>query len=69
MSRKFITSIVAALIAGLKVYYPDLPDKAIWTVVGSLMGWVFIEGIVDAVSQYAKWSVEKVAILREKPPV
>lgn len=65
LSRKFITAIVAAIIAGLKIYYPDLPDKVIWTIVGSLMGWVFVEGMVDAVSQYAKWSVEKVGIYKK----
>lgn len=69
LSRKFITAVVAAIIAGLKVYYPDLPDKAIWTIVGCLMGWVVVEGVVDAVSQYAVWSVEKASLRREKPPV
>lgn len=58
-SRKFITALVAALVAGLKVFYPDLPQEAIWTVVGCLMGWVAIEGIVDALSQLAKWMAEK----------
>ena len=63
-SRKFITAIVAALIAGLQVYYPDLPQEAIWTVVGCLMGWVAIEGAIDAAAQLAKWAAEK----RSTPP-
>lgn len=58
-SRKFITAIVAAIIAGLKVFYPDVPEEAIWTVVGCLMGWVAIEGAVDAAAQLAKWAAEK----------
>lgn len=62
-SRKFITAIVAAIIAGLQVYFPDLPQEAIWTVVGCLMGWVAIEGAIDAAGQLAKWAAEK-----SKPP-
>lgn len=58
-SRKFITAIVAAMIAGLKVYFPDIPEEAIWTVVGCLMGWVAIEGAVDAAAQLAKYAAEK----------
>lgn len=71
-SRKFITAIVAAIIAGLKVYFPDLPSEAIWTVVGCLMGWVAIEGAIDAVSQLAKWAAEKLNSgkepIKEEPP-
>ena len=63
-SRKFITAIVAAMIAGLQIYYPDLPSEAIWTVVGCLMGWVAIEGAIDAAAQLAKWAAEK----RTTPP-
>ncbi len=63
-SRKFITAIVAAMIAGLHVYYPDLPSEAVWTVVGCLMGWVAIEGAIDAAAQLAKWAAEK----RTTPP-
>lgn len=58
-SRKFITAIVAAIIAGLQVYFPDLPSEAIWTIVGCLMGWVAVEGAVDAAAQFAKWVAEK----------
>jgi hypothetical protein len=58
-SRKFITAIVAAMIAGLKVYFPDIPEEAIWTVVGCLMGWVAIEGAVDAAAQLAKYVAKK----------
>ena len=63
-SRKFITANVAAMIAGLQVYYPALPSEAIWTVVGCLMGWVAIEGAIDAAAQLAKWAAEK----RSTPP-
>jgi hypothetical protein len=58
-SRKFITAIVAAIIAGLKVFYPDLPEEAIYTIVGALMGYVAVEGAVDAAAQLAKWATEK----------
>jgi len=58
-SRKFITAIVAALIAGLKVYYPDIPVEAIWTIVGCLMGWVAIEGAIDAAANWPNGSRKK----------
>jgi hypothetical protein len=67
LSRKFITAIVAALIAGLKIYYPDIPEEAIWTIVGCLMGYVAIEGAIDAASQLAKWAAEKAK--KTAPPV
>jgi hypothetical protein len=54
-SRKFIMAIVAALVAGIKVFYPDFPDKALYSIVGSLMGYVAIQGFVDGISQLAKW--------------
>lgn len=58
-SRKLIMALVAAAVAGAKVYYPDLPDGAINLIVGALMGYVAIEGAVDAASQLARWVVEK----------
>lgn len=58
-SRKLIMALVAAVVAGAKVYYPDLPEDSINIVVGVLMGYVAVEGIVDAASQLARWAVEK----------
>ncbi|ABO51098.1 conserved hypothetical protein [Desulforamulus reducens MI-1] len=58
-SRKFIMALVAAAVAGTKVYYPDLPEDAIYTVVGALMGYVAVEGAVDAAAQLAKWAAER----------
>lgn len=64
-SRKLIMALVAAAVAGTKVYYPDLPEDAIYAVVGALMGYVAIEGAVDAVGQLAKWVAER---NKTKPP-
>lgn len=58
-SRKFIMALVAAAVAGAKVYYPDLPEDAIYAVVGACMGYVAIEGAVDAAAQLAKWAASK----------
>lgn len=55
-SRKFIMALVAAIVAGAKFYYPDLPEDAVYTVVGALMGYVAVEGAVDAAAQLAKWA-------------
>ncbi len=60
-SRKFIMAVIAAGVAGLKVYYPDLPQESIYTLVGALMGYVAIEGAVDAAGQLAKWGAAKAA--------
>lgn len=58
-SRKFIMALVAAVVAGAKVYYPDIPDDAIYTIAGACMGYVAVEGAVDAAAQLAKWAAEK----------
>jgi len=58
-SRKFIMSIVAALVAGIKAFYPDFPDAALYSIIGSLMGYVAVEGLVDGISQLAKWLAAK----------
>ncbi|MFZ5687861.1 MAG: hypothetical protein ACOY9Y_06675 [Bacillota bacterium] len=58
-SRKLIMALVAAVVAGAKVYYPDLPEDAIYAVVGACMGYVAVEGAVDAAAQLAKWAAEK----------
>lgn len=58
-SRKLIMALVAAAVAGAKVYYPDIPEDAIYAVVGALMGYVAIEGAVDAAGQLAKWAANK----------
>ena len=58
-SRKFIMAVLAALVAFIKAYYPDSPDEAMYTVVGALMGYVAIEGGVDAAGQLAKWLAQK----------
>lgn len=64
-SRKLIMALVAAAVAGAKVYYPGLPEDAIYAVVGACMGYVAVEGAVDAVGQLAKWLAGKQAA---KPP-
>jgi hypothetical protein len=58
-SRKFIMALVAAVVAFVKVYYPDFPDQALYAIVGALMGYVAIEGAVDAAAQLAKWAASK----------
>lgn len=58
-SRKFIMALLAAIIAGLKVYYPDLPEESIKTIVMALMGYVAVEGAVDAAAQLARWLAQK----------
>ncbi|SHK96612.1 hypothetical protein [Desulforamulus aeronauticus] len=58
-SRKLVMALVAAAVAGAKVYYTDLPEDAIYTVVAALMGYAAIEGAVDAAGQLAKWVADK----------
>ncbi|MEG6521157.1 hypothetical protein [Desulfotomaculum sp. 1211_IL3151] len=64
-SRKLIMALMAAVVAGTKAYYPDLPEDAVYAIVCACMGYVAIEGAVDAVGQLAKWLAEKTAA---KPP-
>ena len=54
-SRKFILALVAAGAAFIKGFYPDFPDEALYAIVGSLMGYVVVEGGIDAISAIAKW--------------
>ncbi|MFA5385107.1 MAG: hypothetical protein WC364_10660 [Eubacteriales bacterium] len=58
-SRKFIMAVAAACVAGIKVYYPDFPDQALYAIVGACMGYVAVEGAVDAAAQLAKWAAKK----------
>jgi hypothetical protein len=58
-SRKFWMAVAAACAAGVKAYYPDFPDQALYAVVGACMGYVAVEGAVDAAAQLAKWAAEK----------
>ena len=58
-SRKLWLAIASALVAGLKIYYPDIPSEAIFGIVGSLMGYVAVEGAVDASGQLAQWWAKK----------
>ena len=58
-SRKLIMAVVAALVAGVKAFYPDFPDESLYAIVGALMGYVAVEGLVDAVAQLAKWAESK----------
>jgi hypothetical protein len=64
-SRKFIMALLAAVISFIKAYYPDFPDEALYAIVGALMGYVAIEGAVDAAAQLAKWLAEKNAKAKE----
>lgn len=58
-SRKLLMALMAVVIGVLKIIYPDFPDQALYTIVGSIMGYVAVEGAVDASSQLARWLVEK----------
>ncbi|MCL6611164.1 MAG: hypothetical protein K6T66_06465 [Peptococcaceae bacterium] len=58
-SRKFLMALAAAIVAGLKAYYPDIPDEAVNTVLMACMGYVAAEAAVDAAAQLAKWVAEK----------
>ena len=58
-SRKLWAAVAAALVAGLRVYYPNIPADAVQTVVAALLGYVAAEAAVDAVAQLAKWAAEK----------
>lgn len=60
-SRKFIMALLAGVIGFVKAYYPDFPDQALYAIVGCLMGYVAVEGAVDAAAQLAKWLTEKKA--------
>jgi len=52
-SRKLIMTVLAAVTGIIKAYYPDFPDQALYTIVGSLMGYVVVQGVVDTSVQLA----------------
>jgi len=52
-------AIIAAVVAGLKVYYPDIPEDAVKYVLYACLGYVATEGMVDAVSQLGRWLTER----------
>lgn len=54
-SRKFIMALAAAVVAFVKSYYPDFPDDAFYAIIGCLMGFVAVEGMIDAAGTLAKW--------------
>lgn len=58
-SRKFIMAVLAACVGFVKAICPDFPEEALYTIVGALMGYVAIEGGIDAVGTLAKWAAER----------
>jgi len=58
-------ALIAAVVAGLKAYYPDLPDDAVDYIIKACLGYAAIEGLVDAVHAVAKWLAARKA---ESPP-
>jgi hypothetical protein len=58
-SRKFLMALVAALAAFLKALYPDFPDEALQTVLYACLGYVAVEGGIDALSVVLKWFTQK----------
>ena len=58
-SRKLIMALLAGVVGFVKAYYPDFPDQALYAIVGSLLGYVVVEGTVDSFSQIAKWMIDK----------
>lgn len=58
-SRKFLMALAAALVAGLKAYFPDIPEDAVKYIVMACLGYVTVEGIVDAAGQLAKWAASR----------
>lgn len=58
-SRKFLMSLLAFIIGGLKAVYPDFPDQALWAMIGVAMGYVAVEGGIDAAAQVAQWLARK----------
>lgn len=58
-SRKFIMALMAAIFAFIQGYYPDFPVEDAQLVVYALLGYVAIEGGVDAAAQLAKWLAQK----------
>jgi len=52
-------AIAAAVVAILKVYYPDIPEDAVKNVLYALLGYVAVEGFVDGMAQLVKWLAAK----------
>lgn len=52
-------ALLAGMVAIIKAYYPDFPDQSLYAVVGAFMGYVAIEGAIDAVGVLGKWLAEK----------
>jgi hypothetical protein len=57
-SRKFLMAVAAAIVAGLKSYYPDIPEDAVRYVIYACLGYVGAEGLVDAAHALARWGTE-----------
>jgi len=57
--HKFLMALLAAVIAAIKVYHPDFPDEALYTIVGTLLGYVALESAVEAMVELAKWLAKK----------
>lgn len=60
-SRKLWMAITAGVAGAAKALYPGFPDQALYTIAGACMGYVAVEGGVDAVAILAKWAVAKKA--------
>ncbi|WP_162485074.1 hypothetical protein [Carboxydothermus hydrogenoformans] len=58
-SRKFLMALLAAVTAFIKAYYPDFPDEALYTLAGVALGYIAVEGFVDAVAQLAQWLAKR----------
>lgn len=58
-SRKLWMAIAAAVIAGLRIIYPDIPANAVETVIMACLGYVTAEAVIDATAQLTKWLATK----------
>ena len=68
-SRKFIMTILAAVTGIIKAYYPDFPDQALYTIVGSLMGYVVVQGVVDSTTPYANKDITDKPVTASNGPL
>lgn len=57
-SRKFLMALLAAAAAFIKAYYPDFPVESLYALVAACLGYIAVEGAIDAVSQLGKWLAE-----------
>jgi hypothetical protein len=53
-SKKFIMALLTCVVAIVKVFVPDFPEDAFWTIVGVLMGYIFVQGTVDTAKAIKK---------------